>query len=118
MKNNQEYLSLLMMVGDDMGQLQENCCGVLEEDICERHDPIMGELEAVFRKAAGWEDDNTAIEVAWQRLELAIQDMYMEMVLASFVVGIRYGAGLIGVDGVGENGRLVEVPVHTLVVEV
>ncbi|MFN2304517.1 MAG: hypothetical protein ACK2TV_12375 [Anaerolineales bacterium] len=73
-------------------QLQWEHCGELLDEISERHDPKIGEVESRFRELVGREDDG--FEVVWQQLDLAIQDMYLEMVARAFWEGARLGLRL------------------------
>ena len=73
-------------------QLQWDHCGELLDEISERHDPKIGEVEARFREVVGREDE--AFEVIWQQLNLAIQDMYLEMIARAFWEGARLGLRL------------------------
>ena len=73
-------------------QLQWEHCGELLDEISERHDAKIGEVESRFRELVSREDDG--FEVVWQQLDLAIQDMYLEMVARAFWEGARLGLRL------------------------
>ena len=86
-------------------QLQWEHCGELLDEISDRHDPKIGEIESNFRELVDRDDDE--LEAIWQQLDLAIQDMYMEMNAKAFWEGVRLGLRLrVGELVVAGNGHV------------
>lgn len=102
---------ILILNDSVIKEVQRACFSHLEEEITERHDRPITEAEKAFRALVDWPDEDEAIDVCWQRLSLATEAMYLEMVQAAFVAGIEYGYGLGSGNGqIVVNGRVSQFP--------